>query len=358
MLFLCSVLHLALAPSALGLRRAAVSIPPSGSSSGEELPKESQGTAILLVGQMAHWEDHIDGFISRMSEPNKADVFIHTTGLPEGLVERLGSSLKAAVDEVVPDPCPKPYKQFYHLEKAFELMTQHEAKNHFQYDIVVRARSDMVPAPPSQLDLSEWRPEERDKMYMMTDMIFWGVRDSMDTACRFWSGIHDYYMRESPDPYNRTIPVWRFWDSLRRDPYLTRPNEYGQESYKWYQKFSALPYPYMGHRGYHYGNLRMAVDHGMITWSPAQDPEGKMSLTSGRVRKVEPGRPFNPVDYTPANPRVEKDLLHWIMIHNMTICDIGPSMRWLKVKGSVISRNMSSDCSIKQFENITRPPSW
>mmetsp|Transcript_47739 Transcript_47739/g.147176 ORF Transcript_47739/g.147176 Transcript_47739/m.147176 type:complete len:360 (-) Transcript_47739:38-1117(-) len=354
LLMRAALLHLALAPPALGLRRATAPLPAApGDAAGQQPARAQPRTAILLVGMMTGWEDHIDDFLHGMVLPNQADVFIHTEGLPKELVERLGGSLKAAVDAPA-SLDRKPFKQFYHLEKAFELMAQHEAKEHFRYDVVVRARSDSVPAPPSQLNLSEWRAEGGDRMYMMTDRIFWSRRENMATACAFWSALHNYYMGESPDPWNRTIPVWRFWDTIRRDPFVTRPTRNHFESWKLYQKLTALPYPYILNTSFHYRNLRTAVERGMITWSPAEDPNGTKSLSFGSVVKVKGGKPFNVKDYQLANPQVEKDLLHWIMLHNITICDIGPSMRWLKVKGRLISRNLSSDCSIKPFEAIDR----
>jgi len=346
-------LHAALASSALGLRHTAASPSASGHGVAEERPLLPSGrtrqhpdpprsapaprTAILLVGLMNEWEDHIDLFMSRMVLPNKADVFIHTTGMPGNLAKRLGGSLKAIVDEELKVPSRRIHMQFWHLEQAFELMARHEVKEGLQYDVVVRARSDVVPVPPSQLNLSEWRPEEGDKLHMMSDMVFWGGRRAMAKVAKFWSAIRSYYTSQYPDPMKRHISVLRLLDSLQRDPWVNRRSEDAGEPWTLYQKLPTLPYPDMGEVGA-VENLRAAAKRGVLSWPPASGPPGE----------VHCGDVCNEKDYRPAWPQSEKDILHFAMINDLTVCDVGASMRWLKVKGDLMERKLSSDCNTER----------
>mmetsp|Transcript_77855 Transcript_77855/g.241297 ORF Transcript_77855/g.241297 Transcript_77855/m.241297 type:complete len:398 (-) Transcript_77855:32-1225(-) len=344
-----AVLHLALAYSVLGLRRT-----PAHGDAVAEAPQQLPRTAILLVGLMRGWEEHIGDFMHQMVEPNKADVFVHCSKrIPNNLTKRLGDSLKAVVEEKVSRQWAdwEDAHQFFHLEKAWGMMEQYEASGRFKYDIVVRARSDTVPVPPSYLDLSPWMSDEKDKMYMMTDRIFWSGRDNMAKLCHFWSAIWDYYVTRSPDAWNRTIPVWRFWDSVRRDPYSTRSKN-SHEGWALYTKYAALPYPNMLRRGRMMDNLEAAVKGGMVSWTPADDPTGEKSLARGRVYGVHKSDRFNSRDFTLGRPRMEKDLPHYALISNMTLCDIGASMRFLRDHGVLVSRNLSSDCSIKPTKDV------
>lgn len=291
-------------------------------------------TAILLVGLMSGWEEHIGYFLSGMVVPNKADVFIHTTGMPDGLRKRLGAVLKVAVDEE-PPPMRRIHIQFWHLEKAFALMSKHEAEEGLQYDIVVRARSDIVPAPPSLLDLSEWRQDvgRDDKLHMMSDMIFWGGRGAMAKVAKFSSSIPSYYVSMYPDPMQRPIAVMRLIDSLKRDPWVNRPNG-TDEPWTLYQKLLTLPYPDMGKVGA-VENLWEAVEQGVLFWPPKD----------GVVSKVHCGDICTERDYRRAFPQSEKDLLHFVLINDLTICDVGASMRKLLVKSTLMERKLSSDCT-------------
>eukprot|EP00413_Alexandrium_margalefii_P008134 CAMPEP_0204526070 /NCGR_PEP_ID=MMETSP0661-20131031/8241_1 /ASSEMBLY_ACC=CAM_ASM_000606 /TAXON_ID=109239 /ORGANISM="Alexandrium margalefi, Strain AMGDE01CS-322" /LENGTH=353 /DNA_ID=CAMNT_0051531897 /DNA_START=34 /DNA_END=1095 /DNA_ORIENTATION=- len=343
------VLHLVLAYGALGLRRTA-----APGDAVAEPPQRLPRTAILLVGIMRGWEEHIDDFMGRMVEPNKADVFLHTTDLPKDLTQRLGDSLKAVVDEDVPRwVLRKDVKQYFHLEKAWGMMEQHEARGRFKYDIVVRARSDTVPVPPSYLDLSPWRSGERDRVYMMTDRIFWSGRENMAPLCHFWTVMWDYYATRYPDPWNRTIPVWRLWDSVRRDPWITRPKGV-TEDWKLYPKYASMPYPDMNKKGHMLANLQAAAEQGMVSWTPPDDPTGEKSMAWGRVLRLHRGDRWNALDYALAHPMMEKDLLHWALINNMTVCDIGASMKYLRNKGVLYLRNLSSDCSVKPLYDINQ----
>jgi len=281
---------------------------------------------------MKEWEDHVDYFLTRMVAPNKADVFIHTVGMPAGLTQRLGSALKASGDQK-PAPVRRIYEQFWHLERAFELMALHEAKEGFQYDIVVRARSDVVPVPPSLLDLSEWR--EADKLHMMSDMIFWGPRAAMAKVAKFFSAIHSYYISGYPDPWKRHIVVLRLLDSLSRDPWINRPSKNSDEPWTFYQKLATLPYPDMGKVGA-VENLWAAIHQGLLFWHPANGTLGSVHCGDICVER----------DYRPAWPQNEKDILHFVMLSDLSICDVGASMRYLKFKGDLIERKLASNCNL------------
>jgi len=295
--------------------------------------QHSPKTAILLVGMMRDWERHIGAMLSGMVHPNNADIFIHTSRpVDNALVERLGSNLKRHVHREATNSLGRGWNpQFFNFEEAFKLMSDYEQANGFTYDVVVRARSDVVPKPPAWLNLEEWRDEGR--IHMMTDMIFWGRRDDMAKIAKTHSGVQRYY-KKYPDPWKRPIAVASLLDTLLRDPFVNRHG--GRESWLLYQKIQTLPYPNMKQEGA-IKNLKKAMEHGLEF----------VRFEGNDTCAVSHGDVFNVNDYRFGRLVCEKDLLHWVLVHNLTICDIGSSMNLITFKGNTIKRRLASDCSIK-----------
>lgn len=296
--------------------------------------QNSPKTAILLVGLLRYWERHIDAMLSGMVHPNNADVFIYTSSVVDNaLTEQLGRNLKRHVRSNAANSLGRGWNsQFFSFEEAFKMMNDYEQSNGFTYDVVVRARSDVVPAPPAWLNLEEWRDEGR--IHMMTDMIFWGRRDDMARIANTYSGARLYY-DQYPDPWKRPIAVASLLDSLLRDPFV---NRHRGERWLLYQKLETLPYPNMSQKGA-IRNLEKAMERGLQY----------VTFEGDKTCAVSHGDVFNVEDYTRgrAGLRCEKDLLDWILVHNLTICDVGSSMNLVKFKGRIVERSLASDCSIK-----------
>jgi hypothetical protein len=248
------------------------------------------------------------------------------------MVKKLGSNLKRHVRSNATNSLGRGWnRQFFNFEEAFKMMSDYEQSNGFRYDVVVRARSDVVPAPPAWLNLEEWRDEGR--LHMMTDMIFWGRRDDMAKIANAYSGAQLYY-HQYPDPWKRPIAVASLLDTLWRDPFS---NEHTTgESWKLYQKLQTLPYCNMGEKGAT-RNLRKAMEHGLEY----------VTFEGDNTCAVSPGDVFNGADYQYGQLNCEKDLLHWVLVHNLTICDVGSSMHLVMFHNRIIKRRLASDCSIK-----------
>jgi hypothetical protein len=311
-------------------------------------------TAILLVGLMRDWELNLEAILSGMVRPNSAHIFIHTSDVINHiLVKQLGSSLKRYVGNIPEHSLHHGWNnQFFNFEEAFKLMGDYERSNGFKYDVVVRARSDVAPAPPAWLNLEEWRDEGR--IHMMTDLIFWGRRDDMAKIANTYSDVKLYYDRH-PDPWRRPIAVASLLDSFPRDPFVHRK---GNGSWTLHQKLQTLPYPDMGEEGA-LANLKKAMEKGMeyVTF------EGHNTCT------VSHGDVYTPNDYLNNSLNCEKDLLHWVLVHNLTICDIGSSMNRVQFSSrcpyheycqvlckaesqdciNILSRGLASDCRLKSL---------
>lgn len=325
--------------------------------------------AILLAGTIRDgWDGHVDAFLQSMVDPHDADVFVHASkvrafhksGVPDGLITRLGSSLKAWKSEEPPgiDIYPESlkrdsenakftasYLQFWHLEKAFDMMSEYERNTSVKYDVVVRARSDITPLPPAMLDLHGW--DQPGKIHMMTDMFFWGRRDDMQPMAKFFSdGILSYFLTKYREPMERPIPVARHLDSFLVDPYVHRNSSdpivdsHGtplerplHQLWKFYNKLDALPYPDMGKVGAQ-ANLEAAVRAGIQT----------LSVADFAAHPPHHADFFHIKDVTVDHVAVEKEILHWALIHNFMICDVGASVNQILAKGRVNLRSLARNC--------------
>jgi hypothetical protein len=289
-------------------------------------------TAILLVGKMHGWEAHVDAMLSGMVYPNNADIFIHTSDVvDESLMKLLGGNLKRYVGNISEHSiCHSWNNQFFNFEEAFKIMSDYEQTHGLTYDVVVRARSDVVPVPPAWLNLEEWR--DKGRLHMMTDMIFWGRRDDMAKIANTYSEAKSYY-EQHQDPYKRPIAVASLLDTFLRDPFVHRTK---QDSWRFYQKLETLPYPDMGEKGA-IANLQKAMGAGMM----------HVTFQGNDTCAVSHGDVYNPFDYRLNALLSEKDLLDWVLVHGLTICDVGSSMNRIRFKGKTLSRELASDCSIK-----------
>lgn len=299
-------------------------------------PGEKPKTAILLVGLLRDWPTHIDEFLSGMVHPNDADVFIHSKEPDEELVQKFGSILKGHASNAAEHWLAEGWhSQFWHFEEAWKLMSSYEQSNNFKYDVVVRARSDVAPVAPSWLNMAEWRDEGR--IHMMTDMMFWGRRDDMAKIASMYTEAGAYYKKHQ-DPMRRPIPVEKLLDSILRDPFTNR-----ETNSKWhlYQKLGTLPYPDMGEKGA-IANLQKAVAKGM----------NFASFEGDETCLVSHGDIYNSQDYRYGILACEKDILHWVLIHNLTICDLSPDMGHLRWKNKLVQRHLASDCSIKPVPSV------
>ena len=158
--------------------------------------------------------------IDRLISPNQADVFItYTTQYPED-VDRLqqvvdgplSPYVKAVVnnsaeenharvmawrDERIqvhrqrskyPDHEHAMY-QWYNLRTAFQSMAEYERQHGFQYDVVVRIRTDL--RPREVINLSELGITD-DVVYTCSDLVIIGTRDNMEIIVRLTDIYYEF----------------------------------------------------------------------------------------------------------------------------------------------------------------------
>ncbi|CAE8657870.1 unnamed protein product [Polarella glacialis] len=291
-------------------------------------------TAVLLVGLMKDWERHVAHILESIAKPCNADIFIHTSGMPLKLVARLGSSLKGWKDEYNKNNNIRKEKQtmqFWHLQRAWKLMLAHEHSSGFTYDVVVKARSDVVPLPPAHLTFAGWR--EGGRLHMMTDYLFWAKRADFEKISDQFTSIRRYMPGgQYQDPYKRPIAVEKLLQSLKVDPWVNRGTS--SETWELYQKIQTLPYPDMGRAGA-IPNLEAAMEQGLHF----------IPMTDGQTCKVHCGDICLPNGFLKGGWHSEKDLLDYALIQDIMICDVGANVTQVMFKGRVVARMLARDRS-------------
>lgn len=315
-------------------------------------------TAILLSGLMRNW-DMWDGewaksFMERMVEPNNADIFIHTSEFEGethkpmtvfgGNIEALSLEPKEAITvEMVFGDYLKEWKsadqpsppqgladlQFWHVERAWNMMEVYEKKNNFKYDVVIKTRTEIAPNRNTNaiLDLAGWQDEG--KIHMATDMLWWGRRDDMEKTVGFYSSILSYYVKRYPDPSGRPIHVKALLETYLRDPRYSNNDD--KADWHTLSKIDTLPYPDMGKDG-PVENLRAAVDAGIDV------------CIAQNGCKTHRGDHGSGGDYTYGEIRCEKDILDNVLRHDLIICDVGKGMHSIFYKGFIEERPHARDC--------------
>jgi len=310
--------------------------------------------AMLLVGLMKRLDENNwwNMVKTKIVVPHKVDIFIHTS--QEGKQMEAIHEMDDYVVELVDVPATTPPStqadlQFWHFKEAFKLMHMHEYRSGWQYNVVIKMRTDISPWGNGYLSLKGY--ETGGSIHMMTDWMFWGRRDDMEKVTTYWDNLHNYFQIQYPHAMGRPIDVKAMYESIKRDPrqkalkYLP-PNDptlhRSGEDWHSYNKIDVLPYPDEGKLGA-LANLKAALDRGK---TKCVDGLGCTTRCGDRLYfENKDGRWCDGGgDYDPSEIRSESALLAWIQSRGLVICDIGASMSTINFKGVVEQRHLASDC--------------
>jgi len=313
-------------------------------------------TALLLVGLMRRLMENewLHMVKTTMIEPNKADLFVHTTAegheLDDVHREFAGSLVDAKSNAQPPerksDQAIADY-QFWHVGMAFKIMAAHEKKEGFKYDVVIKLRTDVSPWGGATLNLAGW--QQQGFIHMMTDWMYWGQRDDMEQVAKFYDNIQPYFVQKYPVPISRPIDVDAMLESIKRDPrmkaekYVPVVTDVANKIAPWhsYNKIETLPYPDEGKLGA-LANLQAALDRGV---KKCADGVNCKTMCGDRYYNEHDGRRCDGGgDYEHGQIRCEKDILGWVQSRGLAICDIGKSMHTINFKGTIEKRPLASDC--------------
>ena len=166
--------------------------------------------ALLLPGHMRHYTSTFANQSNNIIEPNNCDIFVSTSNLVttwindhEYITEEkdikefekeiygvYGDRLRGLTmnyeenSNVIPSPL-----QWKRLQECFEQMTSYEQRNNFTYDVIFRARTDLVYS--KQLKISEEQIKKNrvsllrhfDRRIPVHDQFAYGHPESMEKYC-------------------------------------------------------------------------------------------------------------------------------------------------------------------------------
>ena len=342
--------------------------------------------AILLVGnnKPLHFNLHSEQMSKFIVKPLGAHIFSVTddkggnifslpksgeektdVSLAEGLAYAFGSQLKVVgfvnIDGSQCESCahlnqsngtsntsfvglPSPGKDFtgaleqwYKVHKAWQLMARFEKRNlGSEYDVVIKLRFDCTPLGNWNLCGSDAMKSENNfsAIHACTDHVFWGRRAAMLVAAlEIFPAIDKYFRHGRPDAMQRSMSVTAMLGSLLATPPELRTRLL-KNGWKHYNKIGTLPYidmhappevPKASTYNDMINNMMLAQKNDLNYVDPLR-PEFK-KLTFRR------GVHCSKHDYTRGDFRSEKDFLVWMILSNVTVCDLAAETTATLYKG-------------------------
>lgn len=228
----------------------------------------------------------------------------------------------------------KAYMQWYKLFEAWKLMETQEGSLGAQYDVVIKMRFDCTPFPILNICASEAITTKNFfAIHACTDHLFWGRRNVMAIAASSWPKILDYYIVKKPRPLERAFSVSALLGTLTSMPITkTRYDTFH------YNKVGALPWVDLGLRNdpaehasvvHAIENLRELLRQGVYYVDPTNISQGL---------RIMPGESSHPIDMAEGFFCSEKDFLTWVIMHNITVCDLGGDTTKVIFKGIQVPR--------------------
>lgn len=248
-------------------------------------------------------------------------------------------------------------KQWYKLREAWRLMEGVEARRQHGegYDVVIKLRFDLIPGPAWRLCArrDSLEPFASPAIHAMTDKAFWGRRDVMAVAAQMYDAIPYFEgpgesgpvagvalgekaLHPRPDPMRRPVAIRALLLSLLSLP----PASF--RDWTLYSKLQVLNVPDMGvgrpqvgsrnagqlkeKTSFMVQSLRRALRAG-ISWV---DPAWPAAPGTPPLVHIGSG----PRDYAPALFVTEKDFIDWMLLHNVTVCDLGAETAGVLTKTS------------------------
>ena len=229
--------------------------------------------------------------------------------------------------------------QYYKNRLAWRLLTLAEAEDAATYDVVVKMRLDVTPlAAASFWDRDAMcaaaRARPASALYMLSDFFFWGGRAAAEVANRAWEGIAELFAVSKAS--ERPFSVDALLESL-----LASPEEaFTKQKKRLYNKLSSIPFPRVHGRPDRSIGSRALIIHNV----KATQNSGFNYLDPRRRRRGQP-----PIDFPKLNYRnkddidfcfcsCEKELLVWILAHNISVFDLGAAVTTVFFKGAIIAR--------------------
>ena len=334
---------------------------------------ETGRLAVLLVGRdfggdQPNFDKHAHFLASVIVKPHEADVFCVTeyselekspgNRAAKVLLALLGLRLKA-VGLVSPSPSSgsvkafqdslepnvtlrtehvetmlegyaystRGYEQWHKLHKAWKLMVDNERSTGQRYDIVLKLRFDCTPSQSFEPSIS-MRPEINFRaLYAMSDYMFWGRRDVMEIAANHtWTlGINVFFAHDRPNPLVRPLSTAALLRTL-----LSVPHSHRRRRHRWtfYNKAGTLAYPDLGlERRSSYDDMIAHTEAAIRRGYEFIDPTLRSS--PGLLKGTESA----PVDWPLQRFLTERDMLAWMLYHNVTVCSFGANTVSFLYKG-------------------------
>jgi hypothetical protein len=233
-----------------------------------------------------------------------------------------------------------PLEQWYKIHKAWQLMARYEKEIHgSKYDVVIKLQFDCTP-------LGNWNLCGSDAIklktkfsaiHACTDHVFWGRREAMMVAAlEIFPAIDKYFRHGRPNAMQRSMSVPAMLGSLLATPHELHTRKL-KNGWKHYNKIGSLPYidlhaPPELPNSFTYNdminNMELARERGFTYVNPLS-PEFK-NLTFRRG--VQSSSKY---DYS-QDFRSEKDFLVWMILNNVTVCDLAAETTSILYKGGRI----------------------
>ena len=169
--------------------------------------------ALLLPGHMRHYKNTFLNQSETMIGPNNCDIFISTSNLITSIVKSsytteekdiktfekeiysiYGDRLKSLIinPEENSDVLPSPL-QWKRLKECFEQKNLYEKKNNFNYDVIIRARTDLMYSEPLKITEEDIKNNKIslmkhfDRKIPVHDQFAYGHPESMEKYCNLIS---------------------------------------------------------------------------------------------------------------------------------------------------------------------------
>jgi hypothetical protein len=251
--------------------------------------------------------------------------------------------------------------QWHKLHEAWRQMEAAEAASGSNYSTVLKLRFDVVPLgePSWQLCMARdlLRPTDPPAIHAMSDLVFWGRRDAMAIGAALWANIEyfeDAARGGRPIMFTRPVAVGPTLRSVLSLP----PAAFAD--WTLYQKWGHVTVPDMGLRK----ELR-------VRYKPGRAPKRLGGARLAMLENLRAARAagwewVDPLDRRPGMPNVtamvtcgrpngrctggldglfntERDFVQWLLVHNVTVCDVGAGTRAILHKNSRVYRRAAFD---------------
>jgi len=240
-----------------------------------------------------------------------------------------------------------------------------EAASGQRYSAVVKLRFDVVPlaVPHWQLCVERDLLHARDPpaVHAMSDIAFWGRRDAMAVAASLWGNIA-YFEAELPDGSGRpalltrpvaveptlrsvlSLPSQAFtdWTLYQKIGHVNVPDMRVQVGARVRYKPGVAPKRLDLARLAMLANLRAARAAGWEWIDPLRPVGAQPNVTAMVVCGGESGRCVGRRDGVFVT---ERDFVQWLLVHNVTVCDLGASTQAVLHKGRAVRRAARNGCA-------------